>query len=359
MPILSLENVSKIYSLKGGCKKPALSNVSFSAKKGEMIGIIGRNGSGKSTLLKVISSITAPTDGKIHTNGKIYALLELGAGFNPEYSGIENIYLNGAISGLSRNQIKNKINEILDFAEIGDFANQPVKTYSDGMFVRLAFSVAICFEPEILVIDEALSVGDFLFQAKCFRKINELKNKGVTILYVSHDVDSVRRLCDRIIWLKEGRICMDGEPLCVTAAYIADSLGQGDTRICGRFGSHIGSIVSVSAPEIWEHQSDILIKAKILKPAHLSISIKNKEGLDIMVLSTKDLNCSPKSGEISFKFKNPLCSGQYSLSAGLEIPDTNPIEYYDYIESSLVFESVADKSYYGTVHVPAEVDIIE
>ena len=358
MTILSLEDISKIYPLKKG-RKTALSNISFSAGKGEMIGIIGRNGSGKSTLLKIISSVTAPTCGKFHTEGKVLALLELGAGFNPEYSGIENIYLNGAILGYSKKEIKEKLAEILDFAQIGDFAGQPVKTYSDGMFVRLAFSVAICFEPEILVVDEALSVGDFVFQAKCFKKIEELRNSGVTILYVTHDIDSVRRLCDRVIWLKDGKIQMDGAPAEVTASYIADSLGQGETATVGRFGSQKGAIISVSAPEIWEHQGEIGVSVKISNPAHLSVSIKNKEGLDIMVLSTRDAETEPKAGEVVFRFKNPLCAGKYSLSAGLEIPGTHPIEYYDYIENALIFESVADRTYFGTVHVPAEVDFVE
>lgn len=184
----------------------ALNKVSFNVEKGEVVGIIGTNGAGKSTLLKIITGVLAPTDGQIKINGKVSALLELGAGFNQECSGLENIYLNGRMMGYSRKEMDARCQQIIDFADIGEFINQPVKMYSSGMFARLAFAVAINVEPDILIVDEALSVGDIFFQNKCFKKFDELKRKGVTILFVSHDIGSVRQMCSRAIWLEKGQV---------------------------------------------------------------------------------------------------------------------------------------------------------
>lgn len=218
---IRIDNVSKLYKLYdkpmdrlkeslGFSRKKrykehyALSNVSFDVRKGETVGIIGTNGAGKSTILKIITGVLNPTSGNVEINGRISALLELGAGFNMEYTGIENIYLNGTMIGFSREEISQKLNDILAFADIGDFVYQPVKTYSSGMFVRLAFAVAINIEPEILIVDEALSVGDVFFQAKCFHKFEEFKEQGKTILFVSHDMSSIQRYCDRVILLNKG-----------------------------------------------------------------------------------------------------------------------------------------------------------
>ena len=182
----------------------ALRNVSFDVKRGECVGIIGTNGAGKSTILKIITGVLNPTAGEVTINGRISALLELGAGFNMEYTGIENVYLNGTMIGFTREEIDAKMDEILAFADIGDFVYQPVKTYSSGMFVRLAFAVAINIDPEILIVDEALSVGDVFFQLKCFKKFEEFKQKGKTILFVSHDLSSIEKYCDKAIgsWKK-------------------------------------------------------------------------------------------------------------------------------------------------------------
>ncbi|MDY5577486.1 MAG: ABC transporter ATP-binding protein [Lachnospiraceae bacterium] len=182
----------------------ALDDISFDVKKGECVGIIGTNGSGKSTLLKILTGVLNPSGGSYEVNGKISALLELGAGFNMEYTGIENIYLNGTMMGFSDKEMEKKIDSIVAFAEIGDFINQPVKTYSSGMFARLAFAVAINVEPDILIVDEALSVGDIFFQAKCYQKFNEFKEKGKTILFVSHDMSSVLKYCDRCLLIDKG-----------------------------------------------------------------------------------------------------------------------------------------------------------
>ena len=189
----------------------ALNNVSFQVKKGETVGIIGTNGSGKSTILKIITGVLNPTQGEVVVDGRISALLELGAGFNGEYSGIENVYLNGQMIGFSKEEIDAKLQDILDFADIGEFIHQPVKTYSSGMFVRLAFAVAINIEPEILIVDEALSVGDVFFQAKCYRKFEEFKEMGKTILFVSHDLSSIGKYCDRVVLLNKGEKLAEGD----------------------------------------------------------------------------------------------------------------------------------------------------
>lgn len=187
----------------------ALNGITFNVSKGECVGIIGKNGSGKSTLLKILTGVLTPTSGTAKINGRIAALLELGAGFNPEYTGYENIYLNGTIMGYSREEMDERIPEILAFADIGDFIYQPVKTYSSGMFVRLAFAVAINVDPDVLIVDEALAVGDVFFQLKCYKKIEDFKKQGKTILFVSHDQSSIIKYCDRAILLNEGSMICD------------------------------------------------------------------------------------------------------------------------------------------------------
>ena len=202
----------------------ALQNVSFDIKRGETVGIIGKNGSGKSTLLKMITGVLTPSGGEIGVNGKISALLELGAGFNPEFTGIENIFMNGTIMGFSKEEMDGKLNAIVDFADIGEFIHQPVKMYSSGMFARLAFAVAINIEPDILIVDEALSVGDVFFQNKCFKKFQELKAKNVTILFVSHDMGSIKQMTQRVLWLNEGRQKMFDATELVCEAYFNEQL---------------------------------------------------------------------------------------------------------------------------------------
>lgn len=204
----------------------ALRNVSMEIRRGETVGIIGTNGSGKSTILKIITGVLNPSSGNVNVNGRISALLELGAGFNMEYTGLENIYLNGTMIGFSEKEIKDKLDDILAFADIGDFVNQPVKTYSSGMFVRLAFAVAINIEPEILIVDEALSVGDVFFQAKCYHKFEEFKEKGKTILFVSHDLSSIAKYCDRVVLLDKGRKLGEGTPKEMIDIYKQVLVGQ-------------------------------------------------------------------------------------------------------------------------------------
>lgn len=200
----------------------ALRNITFKIPKGKVVGILGKNGAGKSTLLQIICSTLSPTQGGVDVHGRVAALLELGSGFNPEFTGIENIYMNGQILGLDSSQMDAKLKAILEFADIGDFVHQPVKTYSSGMFARLAFSVAVNVEPDLLIVDEALSVGDAWFQHKSMARMRQLMESGCSVLFVSHSIDAVRALCDEAIWLDQGKIKMQGNVTDVTNAYMND-----------------------------------------------------------------------------------------------------------------------------------------
>ncbi|KUE90275.1 teichoic acid ABC transporter ATP-binding protein [Cupriavidus necator] len=197
----------------------ALHDVSFEIKRGDTVGIIGRNGSGKSTLLQIICGTLAPSGGDVTVNGRVAALLELGSGFNPEFTGRENVYLNGQLLGLTREQVSERFSEIIAFADIGDFIDQPVKTYSSGMFVRLAFAIAIHVDPEILIVDEALAVGDIQFQLKCIERMEEIRKSGTTILFVSHALEQIKRFCTTAIWLDKGRVRMAGEANFISDQY--------------------------------------------------------------------------------------------------------------------------------------------
>jgi ABC-type polysaccharide/polyol phosphate transport system ATPase subunit len=201
-----------------------LKDINLDIKKGETVALIGVNGSGKSTLLKLMTKIIYPTKGKITTNGKLTSLLELGAGFHPDFTGRENIYFNAAIFGLTKQEIDARLNDIIEFSELGEFIDSPVRTYSSGMYMRLAFSVAINVDAEILLIDEILAVGDAHFQEKCFAKLEELKNSNKTIVIVSHSLNSVKKLCDRAVWIHEGEMKMDGKTSKVIEEYM---------KVCG------------------------------------------------------------------------------------------------------------------------------
>lgn len=217
-----VDKMKEAFSLTGKIRHTefhALTDVSFDVKRGEILGIMGRNGAGKSTLLKIITGILEPTSGSVNVEGRISSLLELGTGFNMEYTGIDNIYFYGTLMGFTKQQMDKKIDAIIEFAEIGDYIEQVVKTYSSGMFARLAFSCAINVEPEILIVDEILSVGDMRFQAKCFNKFKAFKDDGVTILYVGHDVSMMRTFCDRCIWMNNGKLVASGDPTFITAQY--------------------------------------------------------------------------------------------------------------------------------------------
>lgn len=243
MNAIEVNNLTKIYRLYDspkdrlremlsfGEKKHhrefyALNNVSFNIEKGQTIGIIGQNGSGKSTLLQIISGVLQSTSGSVQTNGRIAALLELGAGFNPEFTGRENVYMHGALMGFSRAEMNQRFSDIEKFAEIGDFIDQPVKTYSNGMYVRLAFASAVNVDPDILVIDEALAVGDAYFVHRCMLRFHEIKAKGKTILVVTHDATAVRSICQKVIWLNNGSVKLIGKPSDVVDQYLAELFHQ-------------------------------------------------------------------------------------------------------------------------------------
>jgi len=214
----------KLKSLRG--RKTdfwAVRDVSFEVQRGEALGIIGHNGAGKSTILKLLSNITTPTSGEIMINGRLSALIEVGSGFHPELSGRENIYLNGSILGMSRREITKKLDDIIEFAGVRDFIDTPVKRYSSGMYVRLGFSIAAHLDPDILLLDEVLAVGDAAFQAKCLQRIKELENRGTTIVFISHDLGAVERLCDRVLLMKRGQIVKSGPAAEIVAAYQSDA----------------------------------------------------------------------------------------------------------------------------------------
>ena len=284
---IKVENLSKIYRLYD---KPqdrlkealhpfkkkyhhdfhALDSISFEVKKGETVGIIGKNGAGKSTLLKIITGVLTPTTGSVKINGKVASLLELGAGFNPEMTGLENIYLNGTLMGFTKEEMDQRIDAITEFANIGEFIYQPVKMYSSGMFARLAFSVAINVDADILIVDEALSVGDMLFQAKCMTKMTQLMKEGMTILFVSHDIHAVRSLCQTGIYLENGKTMMIGEAGKVVDRYINDDQQAANMQLkeMAAHQTYIGSEEAISFS-----QEGIPIKVA------LTPSIKEKEGM--------------------------------------------------------------------------------
>ncbi len=322
---ISVEHVSKVYKLY---RKPsdrlretlgikvqstdhfALDDINFKIKKGETVGIIGTNGSGKSTILKIITGVLNPTGGKVEVDGRISALLELGAGFNMEYTGIENIYLNGTMMGYTNEEIEERLDDILSFADIGEFVNQPVKTYSSGMFVRLAFAVAINIDPEVLIVDEALSVGDVFFQAKCFHKFEEFKGAGKTILFVSHDLASISKYCDRVILLNKGELRAEGDPKQIVDMYkmlLVDQLRSGDTP---------ESISKEGLDETSEDKKDaeLMKKSLVLNPEIVEYGEKKVEIFDFAVID--------KNGVISNVVeKGELCSFKVKVRANEDVED--------------------------------------
>lgn len=355
----------------------AVRNVSFEIKAGETVGIIGSNGSGKSTLLQMLCGTLNTTAGEITVKGRIAALLELGAGFNPEFTGRENVYLNAAILGLTREQIDQQFEAIEAFAEIGSFIDQPVKTYSSGMYVRLAFSVAIHTSPSILVVDEALSVGDARFQAKCLDRIKQMKQSGVSILFVSHDVGAVRSLCDRAVWLDKGVVRGIGDVFMITALYTehlfngskpeteSGEAGQAEPaalpplqhRPINHWGSHVGLIVSAGLYDRHGQQKSLFVdyepitvkirfRPQILKGIDglsVSFSIKNLAGTDLVVGSTWNhdhfFDEHTTQDEVTFQFENPLITGEYLLVAAVENRSSASIHYYEYVEGAQYFSS--------------------
>ena len=301
----------------------ALNDVSFQVRQGETVGIIGTNGSGKSTILKIITGVLNPTAGELEVNGRISALLELGAGFNGEYSGLENVYLNGTMMGFSRKEIDQKLDGILKFADIGDFIHQPVKTYSSGMFVRLAFAVDINIDPDILNVYEALSVGDVYFQEKCYHKFEEFKEMGKTILLVSHDLGSVGKYCDRVILLNQGVKVDEGEPKRIVDLYKKILVGQDQPQ-----EKHISqaSEAPVKEGNRWQDRLQ-------LNPQLLEYGEKRAEIVDFAILDEEGRisNSVDKGGSCQIRVKvrfhepvqEPIVAYTIKNLRGTEITGTN------------------------------------
>lgn len=300
----------------------ALNHVSFDVKKGETVGIIGTNGSGKSTILKIITGVLNPTAGQVVVDGRISALLELGAGFNMEYSGLENVYLNGTMIGFSKEEIDERLEDILNFADIGDFIYQPVKTYSSGMFVRLAFAVAINIDPEILIVDEALSVGDVFFQAKCYHKFEEFKEQGKTIVFVSHDLGSVSKYCDRVILLNKGEKLDEGSPKAMVDMYKQLLVKQDPVKQ----GSDGGSAMEEAHGESWRAGFQV-------NPDTLEYGEKQAQIIDFVVIDDKGRcsNTIEKGSTFQIKIKarfhetiqEPILAYTFKNIQGTEITGTN------------------------------------
>ena len=317
----------------------ALDKISFSVEKGSTVGIIGTNGSGKSTILKIITGVLNPTTGSVEVDGNISALLELGAGFNMDYTGIENIYMNGTMMGFSREQMEAKLPEILEFADIGDFVYQPVKTYSSGMFVRLAFALAINVEPEILIVDEALSVGDVFFQAKCYRRMEEIRKTGTTILMVTHDMGSVIKYCDKVILLNKGEFLAEGpagEMVDLYKKILAGRMDDLEANLAKRLDSNFSDMMELNNDINKTHAKEYhgLMKEKIsINPNKTEYGDGRAEIYDLGLLDSKGelTNLLLKGEEFAIREKirfnanieSPIFTFTIKDKKGTELSGTN------------------------------------
>ncbi|MCI8824636.1 MAG: ABC transporter ATP-binding protein [Lachnospiraceae bacterium] len=341
--VITVNNISKVYKLYDNpvnrlkeamsiTKKClhsdhfALDGITFDVKKGECVGIIGTNGSGKSTLLKILTGVLNPSGGTYEVKGKISALLELGAGFNMEYTGIENIYLNGTMMGFTDKEMDKKIDSIIAFAEIGKFINQPVKTYSSGMFARLAFAVAINVEPDILIVDEALSVGDIFFQAKCYQKFNEFKEKNKTILFVSHDMSSVLKYCDRCLLINKGHQISLGKTSKVVDIYKKILVNQYDESETVEKENSMSEFGNESSENMWKDKM-------VINPNIIDYGGKEAEIIDFAVVNNygEISNSIYKGEEFAIRMKvkfhkainRPIFAFTIKDIKGTEITGTN------------------------------------
>ena len=354
-------NKDRIMDAFGLSKEPryrehyALHGLSFDVKRGETVGIIGTNGAGKSTILKIITGVLNATSGDVDINGRISALLELGAGFNMEYTGIENVYLNGTMIGYSREEIDAKMDNILSFADIGDFVYQPVKTYSSGMFVRLAFAVAINIDPEILIVDEALSVGDVFFQNKCYKKFEDFKKQGKTILFVSHDLGSISKYCDRVVLLDHGKKLSEGTPKdminiykkLMTGTAVEDALAASHNNDLDDSGKKKGK--SSKAGEMINKNVSISDNSGIpwknnfaINPDINEYGSKKAEIVDFAIVDNDGLltNSIVKNEYFTIKskvhfnedIKNPIFTYTFRNVKGVDITGTNTMYEKEYID---------------------------
>lgn len=405
-PAIQVSNLKKVYKLydkpsdrfkeafglaKNKHKEHyALNGINLEIFQGETVGIIGTNGSGKSTILKIITGVLNPTEGEVKVNGRISALLELGAGFNMEYNGIENVYLNGTMMGFSQKEIDQKLPEILKFADIGDYVYQPVKTYSSGMFVRLAFAVAINIEPEILIVDEALSVGDVFFQAKCYHKFEEFKKQGKTIVFVSHDLSSISKYCDRVYLLNQGNLLGEGKPKEMIDAFKQVLVGQYEIKDNGEENTLPESVLNPELLEYGTKQAEItefyitddknvkttaVIKGssftihvkvqfheRIVAPI-FAFSFKNVKGTEITGTNTmieKAFLEPVEAGNVknvTFTQKMSLQGGEYLLSLGVTGYAGNDFQVYHRLYDVLNITVVSDKDTVGFYDMDSKVEV--
>ncbi|PYY29623.1 ABC transporter ATP-binding protein [Paenibacillus illinoisensis] len=404
-PIIEIEQVVKTYKLydkpadrlkealsitkkKYHREFSALNGVTFSVEKGDALGILGKNGSGKSTLLKMITGVLSPTSGNIQVDGKIAAILELGAGFNPEYTGRENIYLNGLMMGYSREEMEPRIAAIIDFADIGTFIDQPVKVYSSGMFARLAFAVSINVDPDILIVDEALAVGDIRFQTKCIDKMKELKSKGTTILFVSHAVEQVKRFCNKAVWIKDGVVEAIGDASEVVDQYedfmknyIEDHIVKRNVTIDIQENQAIEELVLPENPDILAYiteahinkenfrtheRLEVVIDYDVYEPEIpdllLGVAIYTPKRDYIFGPNTflEKVSIPTKRGKHRVKYiipKLPLLGGAYSIDVG--IFNNEGIVCLNYRENILSFK-IANKYFSeGLVYINHEWDVVK
>jgi lipopolysaccharide transport system ATP-binding protein len=319
----------------------AIHDLSFSIKRGQIVGILGKNGAGKSTLLQIICGTLNATGGEISVDGRIAALLELGSGFNPDFTGVENIYLNGKILGLDEDEINNKLEDILEFADIGDFVHQPVKTYSSGMFARLAFSVAVNVEPEILIVDEALSVGDAWFQHKSMARMRQLMETGCTVLFVSHSIDAVRAVCDTAIWLEQGSLKMIGGVTEVTNAYMNDVFIE-HNRIALKSMRQATLIRQGSEPSVASESG-------VLTEKYISINVADTEcaGLNnATVLTVRSIKLKNRLGQVT----DHLSQGEsFSLEFELDIHKRTNNLSLGFIIKDQFGQDLTGESYFNTI----------
>lgn len=393
----------------------ALQGVNLEVPPGHTLGLVGRNGSGKSTLLQILCGTVTPSGGQVDVSGKIAALLELGSGFNPEFTGRENAYLNGRLLGMTQREVEVAFDSICAFAEIGHYIDQPVKTYSSGMFVRLAFAIVIHTQPDLLVVDEALAVGDARFQAKCLAAIRRMKESGVSIVLVTHDVAMVRQVCDSALWLRDGLVAMQGDVNEVTSAYTQYLFEGADVLPCvqaepamnsatskanhaadaypklekipsaawqpnqpplSRWGSMPGAITGCLTCDpagtpilVWQGGVTVavtvrfrLLRAVQLETLSVAVAVKDVRGQDLLVVSSWDRGwrfSPPFDGHektITFTFANPLNAGKYTLVAALEDRRDEVPHYYDFIEGIQFIEVMHDTPYMGLIMVPTTVD---
>ena len=382
----------------------ALRDISMTIRQGETVGIIGVNGSGKSTLLKILTGVVQPTSGRAEVNGRISALLELGAGFNPEYTGLENIYLNGTMMNISREEMDGLVPGIVEFADIGEFIHQPVKSYSSGMFARLAFSVAISVKPDILIVDEALSVGDIFFQTKCYKKFDEFRAAGMTILFVSHDLNSISKYCSRTILLNKGEMIAEGEPKEIVDLYKkllvkqmntdatnpdkADGESQHtpegsviwrDAMVCNperlEYGDKAAEIIDFGVFDRKNYLTNTISKGdlctirmkvrfqKDVQDPIFAFCIKNKLGIEITGTNTMFENCATglcKAGEtrmVSFTQPVTLQGGEYLLSLGCTGFGNAELQVYHRLYDICNFLVVSSKNTVGYYDMGSEVKI--